>query len=187
MRAGSREIFTAFGLVGLFDGQKRFIPKSSQYVRACMSRIATGKKVTMTISETGAIRSDSQLRYHWVLMGFLADHTGFSKDEMHDAVMRLKFGEKEINLGGRKVMVRKSMSKEARLAKFEAVDLITYDLELCAEMDIRVPTAQELGYLPDKVYAVKGGASNPAHGNAKGTHTRRPASTTPASRPAREA
>lgn len=148
MKAAAREIFTAFGIIGEVDGVKKFIPASAPYVRACMSRIPDGKKVSMTITETGAIRSDSQLRYHWVLMGFLADHTGFTKEEMHDAVMRLKFGERQVRLGNRTVYVRKSMSKEGRLPKADAVELITYDLELCAEMEIVVPTAEELGYLP---------------------------------------
>lgn len=148
MKSSSREIFSAKGVIGLVDGIPRFIPSSPMYVRSCLNRVPSGKKVSMSLFEDGAIRSSSQLRYHWVLMGFLADHTGFSKEEMHDAAMRLKFGEKEIRLGNQTVKVRKSISKEGRLPKHEVVELIEYDLSLCAEFEIKVPTPQELGYLP---------------------------------------
>lgn len=149
MRDGAREIFTANGMiVPVEGGLKRFVPSSPRYVRSCIDKIPAGKKVSMTIAEVGAIRSGSQLRYHWVLMGYLAEHTGFTKEEMHDAVMRLKFGEKEVRFGSHKVRVRKSISNEGRMPKHEVVDLITYDLELCAEFEIHVPTAKELGYLP---------------------------------------
>lgn len=102
----------------------------------------------MTISEWDAIRSPAQLAYHWVLMKYLAEWSGFTKEEMHDAVMRLKFGEKEITLGGKTVRVRKSIAESGKLKKFEVQELIEYDLELCAENDIKVPTREELGYLP---------------------------------------
>ena len=43
--------------------------------------------------------------------------------------------------------VRKSISNEARLPKYDAVELITYDLELCQWAGIIVPTAESLGYI----------------------------------------
>lgn len=148
MRAGAREIFTVNGFIGSVNGVKRFIPNSAPHTRQQMDSIPEGKRVSMTLSEWDVIRSDAQLAYHFVLVTYLAKHTGFTKDEMHDAVMRLKFGEKEVNIGGKTLMVRKSMSKSGKLKKHEVVELIEYDLELCADMDIHVPTAKELGYLP---------------------------------------
>lgn len=149
MKAGAREIFTVHGTIGVFDGYKRFVPNSPRYQTDEFRKIPVGKKVSMTISEFDAIRSDAQLAYHFVLMGYLAEYTGFTKEEMHDAVMRLKFGEKPVSLGGNTVMVRRSLAKHAKARKYEVVDLITYDLELCAAHDIVVPTAAELGYLPN--------------------------------------
>lgn len=143
------ELFTAHGVIGMVDGKKKFIPKSPAYVRDQMSKLQVGKNASMTLSETKAIRSPAQLAYHWVLMGYIAEYTGNTKEEMHDAIMRIKFGEKEVRIGNYKVRVRKSVSDEARMAKFDMVDLISFDLELCADLEIRVPTAEELGYIPN--------------------------------------
>lgn len=148
-RSKRRDIFTSLGEVKIIEGRKRWVPFSIHYLNDCVSRLPVGRKVSATFSEIRALRSDPQLRYHWVLMGYLADHTGYTKEEMHEAVMRLKFGEKEVILAGQSVKVRKSISGGADLEKWEAVELIEYDLSLCTDLDIRVPSPEELGYSPN--------------------------------------
>lgn len=148
MRYGNNELFSVLGTVEIIDGIKRFIPKSKAYLNSCLNRIPAGKKVSASFQIAGAIRSNSQLRYHWVLMGYLSDHTGYTKEELHDWVMRVKFGEKAITLQGITMKTRKSLSDTGKMPKHEAVELIDFDKKLCADLDIHIPTAEELGYLP---------------------------------------
>lgn len=149
-KPGSNELFSVFGKVVMTEGGKRFVPKSPPYYRTCLNRLKWGQNVTVTFYDRKAIRTQSQLRYHMVLMGMLSDHTGFTQDEMHDAVMRIVFGEKKVTLLGRSTTVRKSISDSAKMLNEEAQKLIDFDLELCREYEIRVPTREELGYLPEK-------------------------------------
>lgn len=144
-----KEIFTALGSVRIFDNVKRFVPDSSAYVRDKFSRMEVGKKISCTFFDKVPTRSQSQLAYHMILMGYLAEHTGQgnTKEEMHDAVMRLKFGTKRIVLKGLNVDVRKSVSDDARFPKWDMMALIEYDLELCTWAGIHVPTMEELGYI----------------------------------------
>lgn len=143
-----RVLFTVLGTVAMVEGRKRFVPFSIHHLNACISRYAVGKKVSATFSEIRFMRSDAQLRYHRVLVAYIAEHVGHTPDEVHDAIMRRVFGEKEIELAGVKTMVRKSLADEGDVMKNEAVELIDFDLNLCAEYGIVVPSAEELGYLP---------------------------------------
>ncbi|MHB8674641.1 MAG: hypothetical protein ACYDAK_13320 [Candidatus Limnocylindrales bacterium] len=93
-------------------------------------------------------RSDSQLRYHRVLCGYIAEHTGHTPDEIHDWAMRAALGTKTITVDGKSATVRRSLAADGDVAKHEAVDLIEFDLGVCKDLEIRVPTAEELGYLP---------------------------------------
>ncbi len=40
------------------------------------------------------------------------------------------------------------MADDGDLEKWEVVELIEYDLEVCKTLEIYVPTPEELGYLP---------------------------------------
>ena len=116
-------------------------------MKVCVSRLAVGKSVSCTFSESVATRSSAQLAYHYVLMKYLSDETGYTKEEVHDAIMRLKFGTKMVRLGDKTVEVRKSVSDAAKLPKHEMVGLIEFDLETCASLGIHVPTPEQLGYI----------------------------------------
>jgi len=141
-------LFSVAGEVMAVDGRRRFVPKSTPHLNACIGRVPLGRKVRATFSEYVYMRSESQLGYHWVLVGYVAEHTGHTKEEVHDAIMRIVFGEKQIELAGRKVAIRKSMAEGGGLTKAECVEVIDYDLDLCHRLDIIVPTREELGYLP---------------------------------------
>lgn len=148
MKYGDKELFSVIGKVALVEGKKRFIPNSTGHFNVSLARLFVGKKLTASFSAAGAIRSNTQLRYHWVLMGYLSDHTGYTKEELHDWVMRVKFGEKAITIQGITMKTRKSLSDTGKMPKHEAVELIDFDKKLCADLDIHIPTAEELGYLP---------------------------------------
>lgn len=143
----NKEIFTVIGKVKLVDNSKKFIPNSPDHMKACISRLSIGHTLSCTFSENVASRSQAQLAYHWVLIGYLASETGHSEQETHEAVMILKFGTKPLKIGNRTVQVRSSISDKAHMPKYKAIELIEEDLRLCAELGIVVPSAESLGYI----------------------------------------
>lgn len=148
-----KELFTILGEFKevIVDGrpETRFVPKSVKHFRSCSARAPKNKVVAATFYENVAIRSRNQLAYHFVLLGYIADYTGYTKDELHDAIMRMKFGTKSVTISGQTVEVRKSLADAAKLPKHEAVELIEYDLDVCKELGIKVPTPEELGYITE--------------------------------------
>lgn len=141
-------LFSVRGTIGISGGKKVFVPLSKGHLDAELSDLNVGQKVTVSFNESRYKRSAEQLRYHMVLMGYLGRYCGATKLEMHDAVMRAVFGEKRIKIGKIVLSARQSISDSGRLTKYEVVELIEYDRNLCAELGIRVPTREELGYLP---------------------------------------
>lgn len=129
--------------------ETRFVPNSTKHFRTMSAKAPKNKLVAATFTQNVASRSRNQVAYHFVLLKYLADHTGYTVDELHDAIMRLVFGTKVVEINGRAVEVRKSLSNMANLPKYEAVELIEYDLELCEQLQVKVPTPEELGYITE--------------------------------------
>lgn len=142
-----RELFTVIGEMKIVDGKKRFVADSPKHLSAEQNRIPFNKKIAVTFSEHIPTRSRDQLAYHMVLIGYISEYTGHSKKEMHDFVMRVVFGEKEIALGGIKRKVRASVADDAKMPMAQMSFLIRSDLALCKKLDIEVPSAKELGYI----------------------------------------
>lgn len=142
-----KELFTILGDFRFVEGKKQFIPKSPAYYRDLARQAPTDKPVAVTFSTKTPTRSESQLAYHWVLVGYIAKETGYTKEECHDLIMQLKFGTKKVTIAGKTADVRKSISDRALFPKYLMVELIEYDLEVCHELGLHVPTAQELGYI----------------------------------------
>ncbi len=86
-RQTRKEVFTVLGEVKEVDGRKRFIPISADYLKDQLARLPAGKKISATFSEYRALRSNPQLRYHFVLCGYISAHTGYTKREVHDALL----------------------------------------------------------------------------------------------------
>ena len=146
-KANRKELFTVLGKMKLVDGKKRFVPHSPKHLTSALSRVPFNKEIACTFAEHVPTRSRDQLAYHWVLIGYICEYTGHQKKEMHDFVMRVVFGEKEIVIGGIKRMVRKSVADDAKMPLAEMSKLIESDLALCRKLEIIVPTAKELGYI----------------------------------------
>lgn len=142
-----KAVFTVLGEIKIEGGKKRLAINSPETYMHQLQQFPVGRKLGITIEEYKAARSSQQLAYHWVLMGYLSRETGYTSEEIHDVIMRRKFGTKEVTIGGITDRVRKSVSDSARFPKSDMVELITFDLELCAELGIRVPTKEELGYI----------------------------------------
>lgn len=143
-----KKLFTVLGTVREVEGKKRFVPSSPEFFRTMLSKVPVDKKVSCTFSAKIPTRSESQLHYHWVLMGFISEHTGFTKEECHDWIMIDKFGTKKMKIGNTIHDVRRSIADKALFPKYDMVELIERDLEICRELEIHVPTPQELGYGP---------------------------------------
>jgi len=143
-----KEIFTALGQVHVVDGVKKLVLKSPTYYQSQLNHLPTDKTIAITLAENVASRSRQQLAYYFVLVGYIADHCGYTREECHDVLMRTKFGTKKLRFMGKDVEVRKSVSDAARLPTHEMVELINYAKECCDELAIYVPTQEELGYLP---------------------------------------
>jgi hypothetical protein len=140
---------TSLGIMQLVDGRKRFIPNSHQHQVSVLNRFPVGAKMKVTFEEVKREHTQPQHNYHFALCGYISDHTGYTVDEVHDALMKQTFGTKQVTLLGRTTEARESLSKFAAKPVGKVVELINKDLEVCAEMDIHVPTKEELGFLPD--------------------------------------
>jgi len=72
-------------------------------------------------------------------------------------LMKLKWGTKQVDLGGEIVEVRRSVSDNARFPKGDMQEQIEFALEKCAFLGINVPSMESLGYIsnykPMKAYA----------------------------------
>lgn len=145
-----KPLFSVLGTAQRVEGKIRFVPKSLDYLNHKLSKLPMGKELELSISAVNVQRSNAQLNYHWVIVGLIAEHTGHTEPEIHDAVLRAKFGEKKIKLGPLDVAVRRSVSDLAKMSKDDMSSLIEFDERLAAELEVRIPTARELGYLTDE-------------------------------------
>lgn len=146
-----KQIFSAICTITPYttpEGHTRHTPRPSSpaYVHDRLKRIQAGKKVRMTISEDIPTFSEQQRDYHFVLCVYLAEHTGFTKNEMHDVIMKLKYGVRYKEFRGKKFEVRESISDVAQMPKHMVTELIQFDLQLCAEENVKVPSRKDLGY-----------------------------------------
>lgn len=142
-----QHLFTILGVVKEREGKKHFASNSKTYFQDRIDKLAVGLKVKAEFFESKTTRSEAQLSYYWVLCNYIAEYNGNTKEEIHDALMKLKFGTKRIVLMGKEVEVRKSISNKAQFPKYMMVELVEFALETCKELEIKVPTKQELGYI----------------------------------------
>lgn len=106
-----------------------------------------GDKGTLTVSFKKRTRSENQLDYYFVLCTLIGDYNGNTKEEVHDILATIKWGVKEVKLLGRTFAVRRSISNASKMNVTDMGELITLALETCAELNIHVPTKEELGYI----------------------------------------
>lgn len=131
------------------DGQKVIELLSRKFYQHFLNtKTKVGDFGTMQITFKKPSRTDSQLRYYAVIVGLLATHTGYTWDEMHEALMIIKWGTKEVKIGEQSVRVRKSISNRARFPKDWMSEQIEFTLEKAMEYEINIPSREELGYLP---------------------------------------
>lgn len=130
------------------DGKKVLALNARKYYQHFLNtKTKEGDIGTLTISLAKPTRSEQQLRYYAVIVGLIAEYTGNTWEEMHEALMILKWGTKKVKIGNNMVDVRKSISNGAGFKKIDMIEQIEFALEKCFEFGIKVPTKEELGYI----------------------------------------
>lgn len=130
------------------DGIKKIVLLSQKYYQHFLNtKTKIGDIGSMTLTLKKPTRSEQQLRYYAVIIGLIADDLGYTWEEMHEAVMILKFGTRKIKVGNNMVDVRQSVSNGARFEKLKMMELIEFSLQKAEELEIRVPSREELGYI----------------------------------------
>ncbi len=131
------------------DGRKALSLNSSRYYQHFLNtKTKVGDVGSMVIELKKPTRSEQQLRFYAVIVGLMADYSGYTWEEMHEALMILKWGTKKVKIGNRIVDVRKSVSNSAKFKKTDMVEQIEFALEEAYNLGIRVPSREEMGYLP---------------------------------------
>lgn len=102
---------------------------------------------TMNLTFKKPTRSEQQLRYYAVIVGLLAEYTGDDWESIHECLMTIKFGTREVKLGKDIVKVRYSISNKAMFSKLKMIELIEYAMEKCNELGVVIPTKESLGYI----------------------------------------
>jgi len=138
-------------------GKKKMALNSMRYFQHFLdTKTKVGDKGSFEPKFEKPTRSAEQLRYYAVLVGLIADYTGYTWDETHEALMKLKWGTKKVVIDGEIVEVRRSLSNKAKFPKGDMVEQIDFALEKCKKFEIHVPTMQELGYVSNyQPYGVK--------------------------------
>lgn len=143
----NKELWSFLGEFVMDGERKRFKFNSPTYYQQMIQKAPLGKKIHVTFSTKVPTRSQQQLRYYWVVINLICEHTGYEPLELHDWIMREKFGTSEVTIRDKTHHVRRSIADVAKMKKYEAVELIEYTLQLAADLDVRLPTMAELGYI----------------------------------------
>ena len=149
MATTNKEYFAIIGEFRDQEGRRRFCPDSPAYYNDRSSKQPLSKKYTVSFSTKIPTRSQSQLAYHFVLCEYISEHTGFTVSETHELLMREKWGTKLIKIGKYSQSVRESVADIAKFPLPKMVEQITFDLSVCADLEIRVPSKKELGYVDE--------------------------------------
>lgn len=136
-----------FSIVPVEENKRGIKFNAPDYLQYFLKTKKLGAKGTATLDFHEPTRSTSQLNYYFAIVTILANEQGYTKEEMHEWLMIGALGTKTVTINGITREVRKSMSKEAKLSKDECGTLIDYTLACCADLSVRVPTKEELGYL----------------------------------------
>lgn len=90
-------------------------------------------------------RSLSANRYLWVIYELIAEHTGHSAEEIHEAMKHEHLPRKWVTIKGRDIQIPVSTTE------LDTFDFSIYVEKVMAEatcLGIVIPTREEVGYLP---------------------------------------
>jgi len=142
-----RDMFTVLGKIALVDGKKKLALNSPGHYQCELNDLPEGKKVAITIASDESARSRGQLAYFMVLAGYIARQTGYTTKEVYPLLIEDVFEPEERKWRGKLRKIRRSVSELAKMPTADMSLLIDHAREVCDELEIHVPTAEELGYI----------------------------------------
>lgn len=132
----------------LEKGEKRAKINASNYYRHFINtKTKVGDNGTMHFTVKKPTRSGAQLRYYGVIVGLIAEFTGYTWEEVHDWMMVLKWGTMEVTIADTTVHSRLSVSDVAKFPKWKMVEQIAFAEETAHELNIKIPSREEMGYI----------------------------------------
>lgn len=129
-----------FAKVNLETGEWEGLPKRK--FRQEVARVFGGCSIEIVIHRKKKHRSIQQNRYYWLIVTMMADHTGFTKDEMH-GVLRCRFlkAEKVNESSGLVYEYTKSTTELSTVEYEEYLEQVrNFGIE---EFDMRIPMPNE--------------------------------------------
>ena len=145
----NKKCWSCIGEFRDLEGKRKFVPDSAPYYVDRCSKMPLNKKFTCDFTTEIPTLSEAQRDYHFVLMQYIGEHCGYSKQEAHETLMREKWGTKKCTIGKYTQEVRESIADIAKFPKGMMVEQINFDLAVCADLEIRVPSKRELGYVDE--------------------------------------
>jgi hypothetical protein len=129
--------------------KREFVADSLPYLHDRSSKQPLDKQFTCDFTTKIPTLTEAQRDYHFVLMQYIGEHCGYPKQEAHETLMRAKWGTKKCTIGKYTEMVRESIADIAKFPLPKMQEQIDFDLSVCADLEIRVPTKKELGYIDE--------------------------------------
>lgn len=128
------------------DGKLTPVPVSSKYFYGMMNQhFKTGEKVIGVFRKPYKKHTDAQRAYLFgVVYDAIAQHTGHTKEDLHDLFMREFFNEDIVEVGGIQKSKRKSLTE---VTKKEGKNYIDWLVQFAAEqLNVTVPEPSKTGH-----------------------------------------
>lgn len=111
-----------------------------------------GEDIVLEFRQFEKIRSLNQLNYYWAIMGFLANQTGHTKDELH-LLFKRKFLKKIVEVDGQKYEFIPSLSNISMHKLWDYTEDIRYYMN---QKGVYIPEPQEMSMISNsRIYKTK--------------------------------
>ena len=115
---------------------------SKNVLRREVRKLFHGQSIEIRIRRVKKHRSVQQNRYYWLIVTMMADHTGFTKDEMH-SILRYKFLKSE-RVNDNTGIVYEYVKSTTELSTIEYEEYLEQVRSFGVdELDLRIPMPNE--------------------------------------------
>jgi hypothetical protein len=117
------------------------LPHGKEALRQALNALPKEKRWTIKIEPYKKPRSNDANAYWWgVVVTHLAEHCGYTPEEMHESLCGGYFGWKTVDFRGHKREIpRRTTTTPDTLGTMEFSALIEYGQQIAAEMSVRLP------------------------------------------------